>query len=122
MTKLKKVKNRNEKKSILKKTYPFLNIVSRLPKKSRDTVLKATNGDKDIFQSIREIALNTQLGNLKLNKHLLHKHMPYIRKITNIKTNQCTCGKRKKLIQKGSGFLAAAIPILATIAYEIFKK
>ena len=118
---LKQLKLRNNK-TILRKTYPFLNLVSRLPEESRDIVLEGTNGDKDVFKSIREIALNTQLGNLKLDKHLLREHMPYIKEITKVKTSQCTCGKRKKLIQKGSGFLAAAIPILATIAYELFKK
>lgn len=115
------VKNHG-KTSVLTKTYPFLRIVSKLPKKSRDLVLKQTNGDEDIFKSFREIAINSKLGNLKLNKNIMKKYSPIIDQFAKTRTSSCSCGKRKKMIQKGSGLIAAAIPILASIAYEIFKK
>lgn len=115
------VKNHG-KSSVLKKTYPFLNIVSKLPKKSRDLVLKQTNGDEDIYKSFREIAINSKLGNLKLNKNIIKKYSPIIEELVKTRTSSCTCAKRKKMIQKGSGLIAAAIPILASIAYEIFRK
>ena len=108
------------KKSVLKKTYPFLNIVSKLPKNTRKKVLKQTKGNEEIFRSLRELAINTKLGNLKLNNKASKKFSPYIEKMIKTKTSNCTCAKRKKLIQNGEGFIAAAIPLLATLAGELF--
>ena len=108
------------KKSVLKKTYPFLNIVSKLPKGTRKKVLKQTKGNEEIFRSLRELAINTKLGNLKLNNAANKKFFTVYRKIDLTKTSNCTCAKRKKFIRNGESFYAAAIPILSSLAGQLF--
>lgn len=110
------------RRSILRKTLPFLKIVSRLPKKSRKQILRATNGDHDILKSLREIGINSKMGNLKVSKKLLSRQIPYINKLIKTNPKKCTCAKRKKLVQKGDGLLALAIPALSALASTLFSK
>jgi hypothetical protein len=111
-----------KKKSVLQKTYPFLKIVSKMPKQSRKTMLKETNGDMDILRSLKELGVNAKLGNLKLNPKKLKKHLPYINELVNTDIKTCSCAKRKKLIQKGEGFLPLVISALPAILDMLFRK
>ena len=114
-----KRKHKNEKKSretILRKTYPFMRIISKLPLNSRKKILSQTNGDIDLLKSLRELAINTKLGNLKMNKKMLTKNKPYINKLIKNKPKNCCLKKRKNLVQNGGFFLGAAIPLLTALA------
>jgi hypothetical protein len=117
-----KSKGNKSRKSVLRKTFPFLKIVSKLPLNSRKKILQQTNGDMDILKSLRELAVNAKLGNLKLNKKSLNKNSKYINDLIKTKPKNCCSTKRKALVQKGGFFLGAAIPILATLASTLFSK
>ena len=70
---------RQTKSSVLRKTFPFLKIVTGLPPKSRKRILKELNGDKDIYKSMREIAVNTLNGNVPLSSVSKKKLKPHLK-------------------------------------------
>src|SRR6266496_3997780 len=111
--------------SVLKNTYPFLNIVSKMKPGTRKNILKEVNGDIDVYKSLREIAVNTLQGNVPLKasiKKKLKPHMKTLHQFSKHKSNKCSCKKRNKLIQQGSGFLPLLIPAIATIVASFMNK
>ena len=114
-----------KKKSVLKKTYPFLKLVSQQPLSLRKKILKNTNGDKAVYKSLREIAVNTLNGNLKIDRNKLKKaDVKYLKNLAREenKTSKCTCNKRKKYIQQGAGILGLLIPAITAIASTFLAK
>lgn len=127
----KKRVNRSKPKSIksnvLKKTYPFLNILYNhdIPKNMRLKILEKTNGDKDLLNSVKEISHNVKKGNLKIQKGN-GKISPYMDKILNFTPQDCkhsgkskkckVCKTQIKALKDGDGILAIAIPALASLA------
>jgi hypothetical protein len=134
MKRLSDVSVKNQRSSVLKKTLPFLSIIynSSIPKKSRLMILKKTNGNPDLLNSIREIAHNIKKGNLKIKGNTMKKNAKYIDNLLMTtpkkcihpgKTKKCrNCKKQSKLIQKGDNIFAAAIPVLSLLATSIFSK
>lgn len=106
----------------LKKTLPFLKIVSKLPLKSRKKILKETKGDKDIYKSFREMSVNVLDGNLKVKK-LKPGHIKFMKSIVKNenKTSKCTCAKRSKFNQNGAGILSLLIPAITALTTLLAK-
>ena len=116
------MKNRS---SVLRKTYPFLRIVSTLSPNSRRKILNELNGDQDVYKSMREIAINTVKGNVPLStksKQQLKKFDKTIHLLNKHRTKSCSCRKRKQIIQQGSGILPILIPAIAGIISSIISK
>ena len=120
-------KRRSNKSSVLKKTFSFLDLLYNrgIPKPLRLKILDKTNGDIDLLNSTKEIAYNVKNGNLKLQKGG-SKHDAYIDEISNTTPKACkhsgrskkckTCKKQSITLKRGDGFLAIAIPALASLA------
>ena len=113
------------KRTILTKTLPFLQIVSQLKPDSRRKILRELNGHTDIYKSMREIAINTVKGNVKLIPNILKRlqpHMPNLKRLCKHKTTKCSCKKRSALIQQGSGALPFLIPAIAQIVSTLISR
>lgn len=110
--------------SIILKTFPFLKIVSELPAKEREKILKMTNGDESIHKSLRELSYNYLNGNLKTNKKPKKSDIKLMYELTKEKnrTKYCDCEKRSYHIQKGSGILTFLIPAVATLLSSLINK
>ena len=123
-----------KEESVLKKTYPFLNLMynHRIPKRTRMVILNKTSGNPDLLNSAKEIAVNIKEGNLKLNKSVTKKISKDLKSIIKCKPKQCqhpgkkhrckTCVHQANLLQKGDGIFSVAIPILASIAASLFAN
>ena len=120
-------------KSVLKKTYPFLNLMynNNIPKRTREMLLRKTNGNTDLLKSAKEIALNIDKGNLNVGAKK-KKISPYIKKVLKCNVEECkhpgrakkcsTCKHQTQMLQKGDGFFAVAIPVIASIAASLMNR
>ena len=117
--------NKKNRKSVLRKTFPFLNAVSRLPLNLNKRVLKVTKGDPAIYKSFREMAFNVQNGNVNINKKKLRpSDIKFLKDITKKenKTSKCSCAKRSKFIQRGAGLLGLLMSAISAIAPAFMPK
>lgn len=111
-------------KSILRKTYPFLKIISELPLKDRKRILKKTNGDEALHKSLRELSRNYLKGNIKTKKKFKKSDLKLMQNLADKKnkTCKCSCKKRSQHLQKGAGILSVLIPAVASLVTSIINK
>lgn len=105
---------------------------NNIPKKTRQMLLRKTNGNTDLLKSAKEIALNIDNGNLKVGSGKMKKISPYIKKVLKCNVGECkhpgrvrkcsTCKKQAQMLQKGDGIFSIAIPIIASIAASLLSK
>ena len=102
----------------LKKTLPFLKIVSKVSKKNRNNLLKEVGGDPLIFKALNEISHNyLRKKHLVKEQHLVKKlksKEKYLKKFCD-KDNYKCIKKRRKIIQSGSGILPLLIPAIISL-------
>lgn len=111
-------------KSVLKKTFPFLKIISQLPLSDRKKILKHSKGDKLIHKSLRELAYNYLKGNLKTKKQPKKSDILFMRNLVKKEntSKKCSCAKRAKHLQKGAGILSLLIPAVATLVSSLVSR
>ena len=113
----------------LKKTLPFLQIVSELPAKHRRIILAhpKIGGDQHIFNALHEVSHNA-LKFIKLKKNLskaqlakLKPELKHLKQFCKLKKRNCA-KRRSKIIQKGSGFLPILIPTIVSLVSSLLAK
>lgn len=93
-----------------------LHALCHLSKEQRKAVLKAA--DTQLVKGICECVLNTLKGVINLShdqKKKLQKHKAVLRKLVNKKSGSTWQSKKKLIVQKGEGFLAALLPIISSV-------
>lgn len=108
----------------LQKSFPLLQLLTKLSNKNRSNVLKDLGNEKIIYNSLQEIAHNTLNGKVQLNKHQKRKIKPYEKVLKNLccNRNRKCCKKRKKLIIQSGGFLPILIPAIAAILTSLISS
>lgn len=111
-------------KSILRKTFPFLKIISELPLKDRKRILRKTNGDQSLHKSLRELSHNYLKGNIKTIKKPKKSDYLLMRALADKKnkTCKCSCKKRSHHLQKGAGLISLLIPAVASLMTSLINK
>ena len=111
----------------LKKTLPFIKIVSKLSQKNRSKILKELKGDHNVYNALNEIAHNTLKGNIKLKKPQLQKlkrHKKVLEKLCDHRNRNCTKKRQKLIEQSGAAWplLISAIPALASLISSLVSR
>ena len=96
-----------------------LNILKAIAKiknaRIRKEVLKNFEGEECIYNAIREIALNTRNGNIKMTQAQRKKLLPHKKFIKGCSEKAKTKSKRKRLVVQSGGFLPYLIPIALSL-------
>lgn len=86
--------------------------------KLRKILLRDVSCNNDIFQAIREIAVNTVNKNVPLSdseKKLLRKYKRVLQQLALPSKTRFTKKKQTKLVVQSGGFLSILLPIVAGI-------
>lgn len=115
--------NRTISKS-LRKSLPFLRVVSKLSNKNRKKILKDVSGERAVYNALEEIAQNTLNGNLKLNSNQIRRLKPHRKTLENLcnKSNRNCSKKRKKLIVQSGGYLNILLPVITSLLPTLLSK
>jgi hypothetical protein len=117
--------NKKCRESVLRKTYPFLEIVGELDKRSIDKIFKQLGGNKEILNTFKEFSINLNKDNIPLDEKLrkkLKKHRKYFAKLHKCDINRCHPRSRAILNQKGAGILPLMLSALAPIISSIISS
>ena len=124
MTKAKKC-DKKCAESVLRKTYPFLEIVGKLDSSSKKKIFKKLGGNKDILNSFKEFSINFNKNNIPLNTNLKKKfkrHQKYLDKLSRCNINKCHPRSRAILNQQGAGILPLILSALAPIITSVISS
>jgi len=94
-----------------------------LNKEQRKAVLKAA--DQRLIRGICECVFNTLKGAITLSpqeKEKLKKHKHILRKVVNKQKGSSWKIKKKLIVQKGDGFLAALLPIIGSVIASFISR
>ena len=117
--------NKKCTESVLRKTYPFLEIVNKLDKNSKKKIFKKLGGNPEILKSFKEFSINYSNENIPLKNNLrkkLKRHQRYFDKLNKCNINKCNARHRAILNQEGSGILPLMLSALAPIISSIISS
>jgi hypothetical protein len=110
----------------LNKNINFLKKIVHLKPNTRKQLLndENLNSDKELFNALHEISLNTLKGNLKLNQKQIKRLKPHKKTLVKFCCPKVKHSKKKrqKVISQSGKIWPILIPIVASVLGEIIAK
>ena len=101
----------------MKRNYAILKYLQKIQPNQQSMIIKGAN--RDLLETLSEIALNIVKKNIKLSSPQINKLRPYERQIYDLSLKKHSLTKKRKILQTGSGLisglLSVALPVLMSI-------
>ena len=105
----------------LKKCIEELKLVMKIKDKTkRNIILEYLSQKDEIYNALREIAVNIMKKNIKLNKNQLKRLGRHGNTIIDL-NDGVKRKQRKRIVQQSGGFLPWLLPVVATVLGSIIK-